>query len=263
MFPLSLFKWKHGDKCFAVTTATRMPPAATPPLRLAPPGGMTARPSSKLGAAESPRPPLPSPPRGHPQAWMETGGQGLVVRVVAAAKLPPPPAAELPQPQMAGSTQPPTRGPPAPLPGPASWGQRPPSPPPGWQHPPPSSPPTPPPPAPGGATPSPHRSPWGGVACTVRSFPRAPLLAGASHLSWASSPSVIEGPTGPTSARAPDGPASSAAGGCSPCTPCSSCCSSSSSSSRPSSNFFSSSSTVGCPPPSTSSRIFFGTHSSS
>ena len=40
---------------------------------------------------------------------MGTGGQGRVVRMVAVAKLPPPPAAGPPQPRAAGSTQPPRR----------------------------------------------------------------------------------------------------------------------------------------------------------
>ena len=191
------------------------------------------------------------------------------------AKLPPLPVAGPPQPrtvagppqpQMAGSTQLPTRGPPAPLPGPASWGQRPTSPPPGWQHLPPSSPPPPPLPAPGGTAPSPHRSPGEDVDLYGMLLPPGtpgghlpPLLGLLTHC-------IIEGPTGPTSAGAgaPGSPTLLAAGGCAPYTPCSYCtCSSSSSSSGPSSNLFSSSSTVGYPPPSSSSCIVFGTGSSS
>ena len=54
---------------------------------------------------------LPHPPKGRPQAWTEMGGQGLlVVRSAAAAKVPPLPAAGPPQPRTAGSTQLPYEG---------------------------------------------------------------------------------------------------------------------------------------------------------
>ena len=111
----------------------------------------------------------PRPPRGQPQASMGMGGQGWVVRLVVAAKLPPPLVAGLPQPRAAGLTQLPMRVPPGPPLGPMSWGQRPPSPPPRWQRPAPSSPAPPPPPTPGGTTPSPHPSP--GAASPARHTP--------------------------------------------------------------------------------------------
>ena len=87
-------------------TTTRVPPATAPPLRSAPPGGM---PHDFRGSHGRLSRWPPRPPRGQPQALTGTGGQGPVVRMVAAAKLPLPPAAGPPQPWAAGSTQPPTR----------------------------------------------------------------------------------------------------------------------------------------------------------
>ena len=105
------------------------------------------------------------------------GGQGWLVRVVAVATLPPPPAARPPQPRVAGSSQLPRGGPPSPPLDPMSLGQRPPSPPPRWQRPAPSAP---------TLFPSPPHwsyrtiyasvSSWGSNS-TVRTFPRALPLA--------------------------------------------------------------------------------------
>ena len=141
--------------------------------------------------------------------------------MVVAAKLPPPLAARPPQPWVAGLAQPPRRVPPSPPPGTARHRAR------GFPY-----------HLQGGHILPPPclllllllplEAPCtitlsisgGGIACMARSFPRAFLLAGASHLSsWAPWPESIMGPTGPTSNSlgAYDGPTSLAMGGCSPC----------------------------------------------